>query len=283
MQALLRTVVVVVVYQVYAWARDRHGAATAGELELARHHARQIERVQDWLHLMPERTLQAAVLPHEWVLRVLGGFYGTAHFAVTLGVLLLVMGRWPGRLVREAAVLMVSTFIAVGVFGLYAVAPPRLMPPGSATVDTLETIGGVWSYDHGVLEHISDPFAAMPSLHLAWATWCALIAWRLSERSRRRVLWRVVGTAYPCLTLTAVVLTGTHWYLDAVAGTALVLAVAGAQVGLERRGSAVPRRVLRPLLLDAPPAPGGPAGGVPVPTVVLATLRPRHDVRERRR
>jgi hypothetical protein len=234
-QALVRAVVVVVVYEVYAWARDRHGAATVGELEVAQRHARQVERLQDALHLLPERTLQAHVLHHEWVLRVLGGFYGTAHFAVTLGVLLLLMARWPRRLVREASVLMVSTFVAVGVFGLYAVAPPRLMPPGSATVDTLETIGGVWSYDHGVLEHISDPFAAMPSLHLAWATWVALMAWRLSGRSPRRRLWRVAGTVYPCVTLTAVLLTGTHWYLDAVAGTALVLAVAAAQVALERR------------------------------------------------
>jgi len=47
-------------------------------------------------------------------------------------------------------------------------------------------------------------------------------------------------------------------------------------------GSAVPRRVLRPLHLDATPVTRGPAGGVPVPTVVLLALRPDDDVRDGR-
>ena len=61
---------------------------------------------------------------------------------------------------------------------LYPVAPPRLAGPDTGTVDTLATVGGVWSYDHGVLERISDPYAALPSLHPAWATWCGLLLWR---------------------------------------------------------------------------------------------------------
>jgi hypothetical protein len=229
--ALLRAVVVVAVYWVYDWARDTHGSATTGALSAAQLHAGRIEQLQSALRLPPERDVQAAVLPAEWFVRGCGAFYGTAHFAVTLGVLLLVLVRRPHRFVREGVVLAVATFAAVGVFALYPVAPPRLMPAGQATVDTLATVGGVWSYDHSVLERITDPFAAMPSLHLGWATWCAVVVWR-GTRTRRH--WRVVAVVYPLLTLVAVLVTGNHWYLDAVCGTLLVLLVAAGQVRLER-------------------------------------------------
>ncbi|MCY7364132.1 MAG: phosphatase PAP2 family protein, partial [Frankiaceae bacterium] len=79
---------------------------------------------------------------------------------------------------------------------------------------------GLLSYDHGVLKHISDPLAALPSLHPAWATWVALVLWT----SRRRWV-RVLGLLHPVLTLAAVLMTGNHWYVDAAAGTALTLLV----------------------------------------------------------
>lgn len=233
LSALVRTAVIVGLYELYAWARDRHGAATAGALEVAQRHAGDVARLQSALHLPDERGVQEAVLPHEWFIRLMGGFYGTAHFVVTLGVLTVLLLRRPQRLVREGSVLAVATFVAVGVFALYPVAPPRLMPPPLRTVDTLETVGGVWSYDHGVLEHISDPYAAMPSLHLGWATWCAVVAWRTG-----RTRWRVLGAAHVVATAVVVVVTGTHFYLDAVAGTLLVLAVAGAQSALLSRSAA---------------------------------------------
>lgn len=233
--ALVRTSVIVLLYELYAYARDRHGDATAQALGLAQRHGRAVADLQTWLHLPDERAVQAAVLPHEWFVRLMGGFYGTAHFAVTLGVLGALLVRRPHRVVREGAVLAVATFLALGVFALYPVAPPRLMPAALATVDTLQTVGGVWSYDHGVLEHISDPYAAMPSLHVGWATWVALVAWRLAGTTRRPALWRALGTAHLALTLVAVVVTGVHWYLDAVAGAALVLAVGAAQQRLSGR------------------------------------------------
>lgn len=237
--ALLQTFVIVALYELYAYARDRHGRATEGALGLAQSHGRAIADLQAWLRLPDERTVQAAVLPQEWLVRLLGGFYGTAHFVVTLGVLGALLVRRPHRLAREGAVLAVATFVALGIFALYPVAPPRLMPPPLATVDTLATVGGVWSYDHGVLERISDPYAAMPSLHVAWATWVALVAWRLAGTTGRPALWRILGSAHLAVTLVAVIVTGVHWYLDAAAGAALVLAVAAVQQRVTR--SAVTR------------------------------------------
>jgi len=61
---------------------------------------------------------------------------------------------------------------------------------------------------------ISNQFAAMPSVHCAWALWCAC-----ALVPRLRHTWgKVLAVAYPVLTVTAIVITGNHYVLDAVAG-----------------------------------------------------------------
>jgi hypothetical protein len=54
----------------------------------------------------------------------------------------------------------------------------------------------------------------MPSVHCAWALWCALL---LVPRVQHR--WaKVLAALYPVGTVTAIVLTGNHYFLDAVGG-----------------------------------------------------------------
>jgi membrane-associated phospholipid phosphatase len=61
----------------------------------------------------------------------------------------------------------------------------------------------------------------MPSLHMAWAAWCALALWRASTRG-----WvRALALLYPCLTALAVVATGNHFLFDIFGG---LLAIAAA-------------------------------------------------------
>jgi hypothetical protein len=105
--------------------------------------------------------------------------------------------------------------------------PPRLLctcPYGSGEdygfVDTLKDIGGLWSFDSGTMQKISNQYAAMPSLHFGWSSWSFL-----ALRGRLRRPWaRALITAYPLLTLFAIVVTANHYWLDA-AGGAIVLAV----------------------------------------------------------
>ncbi len=82
------------------------------------------------------------------------------------------------------------------------------------------------SWHTGALASDANQLAAMPSLHMAWAAWCALVLWRLSPR-----LWvRVLALAYPCLTCVAVLATGNHFLLDVFAGLATAgLAVMAAE------------------------------------------------------
>ena len=224
-------------YAVYAGVRQLHGVdESRAAYERAVDNARTVVEVQRFLQMPSEAALQRPLLDHEGVLIAIGGFYGAAHFLVTFGVLLWLMLWRSYAYAYWRNVLGAVTAVAVGLFALYPTAPPRLLPDGDPerTVDTLATVGGLWSYNSGVLERISDPFAAMPSLHMGWAMWVAVAVYA-SRRdphgrgSRRRA---VACGVYPVLTFVSVLATGTHWILDAVAGIALVLAVAAVAVVL---------------------------------------------------
>lgn len=107
--------------------------------------------------------------------------------------------------------------IAVIVFFLLPTAPPRMLfTSGVADIN----------YLHGVRDQIlengflANPFAAMPSLHFAYAVFIALAVFMLANHRRAR--W--AGFAYPAVVLVAIVATGNHFIVDAVAGGLVVLA-----------------------------------------------------------
>ena len=63
-------------------------------------------------------------------------------------------------------------------------------------------------------EGFSNIYAAMPSLHIGWSSWCAFA---LVPVLRRRWLKGVAGV-YPFVTLFAIAVTANHWILDGVGG-----------------------------------------------------------------
>lgn len=216
---LLRLSILVGLYLLYALARNLHGQdVDVAAYETAVQHAIHVASWGSWLP--SEHAFQQPWLDHPWSVRAAGAYYGSAHVLVTVATLVWLAARRPRLLDRQGAVLVLVTFLGVLVFVLYPVAPPRLMPPetGLMTVDSLAVYGGLVPYDHGVLESIADPFAALPSLHLAWAVWVAFTL-RLSSYA-----WvRAFGVLHAVVTLTVVLATGNHWYADAALGILLAL------------------------------------------------------------
>src|SRR5215467_5027942 len=84
-------------------------------------------------------------------------------------------------------------------------------------VDTLRAAAGSGHFETTLINTAGDQYASMPSLHVAWAVWCALA---LYPMFRHRAL-RVLVVAYPVMTTLVVVATGNHFFFDAVAGTLL--------------------------------------------------------------
>jgi len=231
-------------YLVYAQIRDWHGAATVHDRGVARRHGFDLLHLEQWLHIDVEHALQHAFIYHVRPLVVgMNVYYGTLHFILTLTVFLVLLFRAAPAVYRHCRnVLMIGTAIGLACFALYPAMPPRLMPPGIKTQDTMDTVGSLWSYNHGVLEHISDPFAPMPSLHIVWSSWVAYVLWMHLRRSPRRVV-RLLPWLYPVLTGLVVVVTGTHWVIDLFGGAIVfglaVLAARGVDRLIARRRAAL--------------------------------------------
>ncbi len=241
---------IVVFYLVYSTIRNRFGSASV-DSEVAYEHAKLIMDIERSMHLFVEPTIQSWFLDAEWFLHFWNVFYGTFHFLVTGGALIWLYRRFPADYPRWRTALMWTTGLALIGFALFPLMPPRLLcvcPYGSGEaygfVDTLKEVGGLWSFDSGTMQKISNQYAAMPSLHFAWSSWSFLALYPRLERRWSRVLI----AAYPWLTLFAIVVTANHYWLDA-AGGALVLAIAVVLATLTHR--ALEQRVARSEVMSA--------------------------------
>lgn len=193
-------------------------------------HGQDILSFERSLHLDPELALNHWLAAHHTLGIVLSYYYDNAHFVVTLGLLGWLWWRRPDlyRPLRNSLVLI--NVIGFVVFWRLPVAPPRLLP-GSAFTDIVAASHTFGSWHTGKLASEADQLAAMPSLHLAWASWSALAMWRLS----RRWYWRTLAVLYPIVTAVGVLTTGNHYLADVLAGVATtVLSVAIVELGVPR-------------------------------------------------
>ena len=220
-------------YAAYAHIRDSEGAEqSAHAVGIARQHGLSVFHAEQRLGLAWEHGIQRLFLHASWLVKIFDVFYATAHVSVTVAVLLLLalFARRRYSVARNA--LLIGTAIALVVFALYPTMPPRLLDQSHA-VDTLGTVGGLWSFHTPAIEKIADPFAAMPSLHIVWAMWCTIAVWSLCLKSWQRRL----AVAYPTLTAIVVIATGNHWLLDLVAGAALAAVSWRLAFGLQARSA----------------------------------------------
>jgi hypothetical protein len=203
-----------------AWVYDVINNLAPLRHSIAIGHALGILSLEQTLHLDPELALNHWVASHHALGVVFSDYYDNAHFTVTLGLLGWLWWKRADlyRPMRSALVLM--NVLGLIVFWLYPVAPPRMLAGFS---DVVADTNAFASFHTGALSHAANQFAAMPSLHMAWAAWCGLVIWQLSAK-----LWvRCVAVIYPCMTCVAVLATGNHFLLDVFAGLATAaLAVA---------------------------------------------------------
>jgi len=206
-------------YVVYSAVRNL-GTGASEEAE-AFANARRIIRLERLLGLYQEEPIQEAFLASEWFIRLCNIFYGSFHFVVTAAALVLLFRRAPDRYGLWRNTLAVTTGLALVGFAGFPLMPPRLLPAGYGYVDTLATVGGLWSFDSGAMAKVSNQFAAMPSLHFGWSTWSALVLSSLVHSTGAKAAL----AAYPAVTLFTIVVTANHFWLDAVGG--LVVLVIG--------------------------------------------------------
>ncbi|MFG3493811.1 phosphatase PAP2 family protein [Streptomyces sp. NPDC047928] len=172
-----------------------------------------IWRTEQSLGLAFEKAVNHAADSVTWLIVTMNYYYATLHFVVTIGVLVWLYRWHPGRYAATRLVLFSTTAVALLGYYLYPLAPPRLME-SEKFIDTV-LVHHTWgSMASGDLKHMSNQYAAMPSMHIGWSLWCGVTIFALAKAPWAKIL----GVLYPTLTLVVIVATANHFWLDAVGG-----------------------------------------------------------------
>ncbi|MFE6842404.1 phosphatase PAP2 family protein [Streptomyces sp. NPDC057686] len=165
------------------------------------------------LGIAVEQSVNHAVNSVTWLIVGMNYYYATLHFIVTVGVLVWIYRFHPGRYAATRLVLFATTGVALVGYYFFPLAPPRLMN-GQSFVDTV-LVHHTWgSMASGNLKHMSNQYAAMPSMHIGWSLWCGLTIFAVASAPWARIL----GLLYPAATLVVIVATANHFWLDAAGG-----------------------------------------------------------------
>ncbi len=212
-RGLVEVATIIGLYGFYEVVRGQ-GHATLG---VAREHTDGIVALERHLHLFGERTVQRAA---HWVPALptlLGIAYIALHFLGTAAFLIWLHRTHPERFSVVRNTLIAATGVALSIYLLYPVAPPRLA--GLGFVDTV-THNAKVNLSSDLLGSLYNPFAAVPSLHFGYAL---LVGVTVGVLAKGRVA-RAIGWSYPVVMLLVIVATGNHFFFDA-AGGALAIGI----------------------------------------------------------
>ncbi|MEH3053009.1 MAG: phosphatase PAP2 family protein [Patulibacter minatonensis] len=214
---VLQVVVLAVVLFAYQLTRGLADEPSTAADAVA--NARHVVAVERALGLYVEPSIQRWALGVDGLTDALSWVYLNVQTTVTLGGLLWVYLRHNDRYYFVRNMFFVSFIGACLIYVGLPTAPPRLMPADYGFVDSVEQLSGPRKF---VWEAFANPYAAMPSMHVAFSLMIGLSIASLARRRWVRAAW----LAYPAAILWVVVATGNHFWLDAAAGA--VVAAFGA-------------------------------------------------------
>ena len=225
-----------------------------------------------------EASFQAFFIAEQWVIDLANFMYMNSHFMLTTGFLVWLYLFRNDSFYFVRNMFMVAMALALIRYALVPTAPPRMFPE-AGFVDTINDFSSV-NHDSALVKIFVNPYAAMPSMHIAFALMIAIPACSSPAHCGAGV-WG----AYPLLVLWVVVVTGNHFWFDAavgalVAGSPPSSPTACSPARARRRGRGIPR----PQRSPSHPAPAGrdvasPESGARVPARRPPATGPSHRQR----
>ncbi len=171
----------------------------------------QLERV---LGFDIERSAQEFALDHPNLIEFFNTVYAWTYWPFLIGAFVYTWIRRRDLFVIYRNAIFISGAVGLAIFLFFPVAPPRFLDGFVDTVDAADR-----SHFIAHPSFILNRFAALPSFHVGWVTLaCVVLAMTTSHRPTRWLL-----ALPPVLMATAVVVTGNHYVIDAIAGVALSL------------------------------------------------------------
>jgi len=246
--------VMMILYEVYEWSRG----LIAPNSRLAIAHA---DAVWDWevrhgMFVEPawqqfwlgKAHLLGWLTPNR-VADFLNTGYLYVHFLGTITFLIWLYFFRRGLFPVVRNIFFVTTGVALAIYILYPLAPPRLTPNLMYYNHHYTFIDTVKKALDPRLQQSSqfgyNPYAAMPSLHFGWS----LIIGCTLFLTLRRWTVRIVALGYPGFMLSVIVISGNHYFADALGSTVVVLGSTLVVLSLTRCFQQL-RRQLRPVPSD---------------------------------
>ena len=195
-------------YWLYRLVRGEVDGRAAAAFANAQH----IVDLERSLGLFVEPAVNSWAMATEWVNDLASWMYVNSHFTITTVALAFLYLRRNEHFYFVRNMFMVAMGIALVGYLVFPTAPPRFLPELGFT-DSVRHFTGVDADSSNVL---FNPFAAVPSMHVAFALMLGFSMASISRHTWARVLWRL----YPALVTFVVVATANHWWFDGFLGAA---------------------------------------------------------------
>ena len=221
-------------------------------------HARDLISIELALHVFVEPSIQAWASGSRLLMGFSSWMYVNAQTTVTITALVYLYLRHNRSFYFVRNMFMVGMFIALIGYTVFPTAPPRFMPEWGF-VDSVSNFTGVHvSHASATMNALFNPYAAVPSMHVAFAL---MIGWPLARLCRHRIV-SALWLLYPFLMAFVIIVTANHFIADAILGALTAGASAYAATWLARARPEVWRfsaaRVgVSPARAGVPPAPAG--------------------------
>jgi len=204
--------------------------AVDGNAAAAFAHARELISLERTLHIFVEPAIQSWATSSHLLLVIAAYVYINAQTTILIALLLYLYIAHNRNYYFVRNMLFVGMAIGLIGYGLFPTAPPRFLPEWGF-IDTLQQVTGLSSRNNVISNVFINPYAAVPSMHVAFAV---MLGWTLARLVRAR-LAKVFWALWPLFITFMTVITGNHFLIDAVLG----LLVAGVSMVAARRLAAL--------------------------------------------
>ena len=195
-------------YWLYRLVRGQVDGRAAAAFENARH----IIDLERALGLFFEPAVHEWSTRQGWVVDAASWMYVNSHFTITTVTLAFLYLRRNERFYFVRNMFVIAMGIALVGYVAIPTAPPRFLPEWGFQ-DSVAQFTGV---DAEASDVLFNPFAAVPSMHVAFALMLSVPMARMTRHTAVRALWG----AYPALVTFVVIATANHWWFDAFLGAA---------------------------------------------------------------
>jgi hypothetical protein len=201
------------------WGYRLVRGAADGRTVDAFQHGRELIALERGTHTFIEPAIQSWTSGKSVLIDTASWIYMNSQFSITLGALVFIYLFHNSAFYFVRNMFMVAMGLALVGYMVFPTAPPRFFPEWGFT-DSVSNFTGV-PQDSVAVNALFNPFAAVPSMHVAFAL---MLGWPLARLCRQRAA-QILWFAWPFVLTFVVVATGNHFVADAVAG-ALVAGVA---------------------------------------------------------